>query len=102
MKKYNIILMHGPVVHTDYLESDTVRFTLEDGTHYDITFYITDDSRFESGIAYMRDIVCEDGQTFTDSSDFDIFCEGRTLEDFAQWTADNWCEIDDLIEYYNR
>ena len=94
-KAYQITLTHGPVKHAWWRCDDTVGFSLGDGEWYEITFSI----RERNGKKYyIRDVRDREGKTYRDMNQFDVFNKGLTKEDYAQWTADNWCEIEELIE----
>lgn len=95
MKDYNIVLAHGPVTETEYIGNDTVLFTLEDGRKYSIRFSI--ETRAD-GKLYCREVHDGRGLSICDRTEFDVFGEGLTTEDYAQWTADNFCEIEELVE----
>lgn len=99
MNKYNIILAHGPVIKTEYIGNDTVVYTLEDAGKYTIRFSITDGAE---GRSLRRDIKDSGGNEFSDESGFDDFGDAFTTEDYAQWTADNFCEIEELAGYYTE
>ena len=87
----NIVLMHGPVIETEYAGNDTVIYTLENGKQYKIAFTM-------NGRLFVRIVTDETGKTYRDESDFDIFNDGLTVYDFMQWTADNFHEITELME----
>lgn len=93
MRKYEIILAHGPVIETEYLGDDTVRYLTDDGKKFDIRFEKTADGRF------FREVTVNDGTHFSDTEEYDIFNEGLSVEDYAQWTADNFEEILEGIEH---
>lgn len=94
MKEYDILLMHGPVQFTEYIGDDTVVYTLEDGRKFTIKFSIANK---EGRKVYFRDITDDDGNRVLDDSEFDIFNEGLSTEDYAQWTADNFSEIEEIF-----
>lgn len=99
MKSYNIILMHGPIESTEYIGNDTVLYTLENGEEYKIAFAILNEDGEKK---YKRSVACGDGKAYEDVFGFDMFEEELSTEDLAQWTADNWSEIEELISYYNK
>jgi len=90
---YNIVVMHGPVVTTEYLGNNTVVYTLDNGNNYTIKF-----SDCGDGENYKRTIADDEGNVYVDIFDMTGF-GNFSLEDLAQWTADNWCEIDEIIKY---
>lgn len=92
MDTYNIVLSHGPVQYTEYIGNDTVIYTLEDGRKLTIKFSVSQEK------AFSREITDSAGNKFYDEADFDVFNEGLTLEDYAQWTADNFIEIEALVK----
>lgn len=95
MKRYDIVLTHD-VVKTEYIGNDTVVYTLENGDVFAVTFTVV----YENGRKlFERSVVTYDGETYGDRCEFDLFGEGYTTEDYAQWTADNWSEIDELIAH---
>ena len=94
MDAYNIVLAHGPVIQTEYIGNDTVVFTLDDGRVFIIRFSIVERG---GQTLHRRDITDKDGKSYEDETDFDVFDEDLTTEDYAQWTADNFSEIEELI-----
>ena len=82
-----IVLAHGPVVEVEDRGDGIYLFTLEDGTEYSIKFIVSDGTCMR--IVRTGDTECRDG--------FELWGD-MTEEDCAQWTADNWCEIEELIE----
>ena len=95
MKEYNIVLTHGPVTDTEYIGNDTVVFTLDDGRKFTVMFAI--ENRADKKI-YIRNIKDSNGICFYDESEFDEFNDDFTTEDYAQWTADNFSEIEELVD----
>ena len=93
--EYNIVLMHGPVVDTEYIGNDAVIFTLDDGRKFTIRFAIENRTDRKT---YIRDIKDSSGVSFYDETEFDVFGDNLTTEDYAQWTADNFSEIEELID----
>lgn len=98
MGEYNTVLMHGPVVDNEYIGNDTVVFTLDDGRKFTIRFAIVDRAGRK---IYIREIKDGSGVSYFDESEFDVFGDDLTAEDYAQWTADNFSEIEELIEASN-
>lgn len=95
MNKYNIVLAHGPVRETRYLGNDTVSYILEDGKEFSIQFSIVN----SDGKKMYKRLISENAVKHMDLCEWDIFDEGLTCEDFAQWTADNFSEeILDCLE----
>ncbi len=92
---YAIALTHGPVDYTEYIGDDTVIFHLEDGRIFTIKFTVTDTVM---GKQFRREIKDDNGSMYADDSMFDVFDEGLTSEDYAQWTADNFSEIEELLD----
>ena len=93
-KRYDIVLTHKPVNSTEYIGNDTVVYTLENGEKYTVAFTI---KHVNGKKLFTRTVTAEDGKTYKDTSEFDVFDENLTTEDYAQWTADNWSEIEELI-----
>ena len=88
--EYNIIIMHGPIIETCYIGFNTVMYMLENKDKYIIKFSDSGNN------TYKRSIICPNGDVYSDLFDLDGF-DDFSLEDLAQWTADNWCEIDEII-----
>ena len=88
MSAYDIVLSHGPVRSTKYLGKDTVSYILEDGRAFSIQFSIVTSGNKK---IYKR-LISENGTRYSTSCAWDIFNEGLTCEDYAQWTADNFSE----------
>lgn len=82
-----IILMHGPVIDVERV-GNTAAYTLDDGSRYEIEFSVGPDG--------IRRTVRTDGHTYTDMADFG---PNFTIDDYMQWTADNWCEIEELVSW---
>ena len=89
--RYDIKLTHGPVVKTEYIGNNTVVYGLENGEEYKVTFVALDG-------CIKRIIDSGNGKTYEDVCELDSF----TAEDLAQWTADNWFEVEELISYKNE
>ena len=96
MEEYDILLSHGPVAEVEYMGGDTVVYTLDDGRKFTVRFSIV---ARDGGKYYRRDIRDGDGNDFFDETEFDVFDGGLTTADYAQWTADNFCEIEELVGF---
>ena len=83
----NIVLSHGPVTEVECIGKDTVIYKLYDGRKFTIRFAIKNGVFYR----YVNDKAY-------DASTFDIFDEDLTIEDYAQWTADNFSEIFEMFE----
>ncbi len=94
MSNYAIVLMHGPVESTEYIGNDTVLYRLENGRKYTIRFSIEDHAGKKF---FYRHITDDKGNKYEDRSDYDLFNEELTTENYAQWTADNFFEITEFI-----
>lgn len=81
-----IVLAHGPVAEVEDRGNGKYLFALEDGTEYSIKFIVSD--------GMCRRLVRTGEAEYEDG--FELWGDMEE-EDCAQWTADNWCEIEELI-----
>lgn len=81
-----IVLAHGPVVEVEGRGNGEYLFALEDGTEYSITFTVSDGMCRR--LVRTGEVEYEDG--------FELWGDMEE-EDCVQWTADNWCEIEELV-----
>ena len=76
-----------------FLNDDTVSFILKDGQNVTIRFSIV----YVDGAKLYKRVITTESGSFENVSDFDVFEEGLTVQDFIQWTADNFCEITEQL-----